>query len=109
MTRAVVDEKKRLNALDGKAWTRYSISIWDVVKTHEENKLKHPAMFPVELCKRLIEIYTKKGDTILDPFMGSGTTAVAALKCGRRFIGYENNPEYVALAMERIKREKSTP
>jgi DNA modification methylase len=53
-------KKERLNELDGKTWEKYSISVWDIVKTPDEMKLKHPAMFPVELCRRLIQIYTKK-------------------------------------------------
>ena len=106
MARMVVDQKKRLNALDGRAWTRYSISIWDVVKTHEENKLKHPAMFPVELCKRLIDIYTKKGDVVLDPFMGSGSCLVAAKDRGRASIGLDINPDFVKLTKSRLAQEK---
>jgi DNA modification methylase len=64
------EPKNRLNEISGKNWTRYSISVWDIIKTFEERKAGHPAMFPLELCKRLIEIYTKKGDTVLDPMMG---------------------------------------
>jgi DNA modification methylase len=96
----------RLNELGGKVWTRYSISIWDVVKTPEENRLRHPAMFPVELCKRLIEIYTRKGDIVLDPFMGSGSTIVAARGLGRRGIGLDVNPEFVKLAKRRLSQQE---
>jgi DNA modification methylase len=95
-------KKERLNDLDGKTWERYSISIWSITKTPEEAKFKHPAMFPVELCKRLIEIYTKVGETVLDPFMGSGSTLVAAKKLGRKGIGFDINPEFVNLARERL-------
>ena len=55
------NNSKKLNDLDGKDWLRYSISVWDIVKTPEERKLHHPAMFPLELCERLIKIFTKKG------------------------------------------------
>ena len=95
-------KKERLNDLDGKTWERYSISIWSITKTPEEAKFKHPAMFPVELCKRLIEIYTKVGETVLDPFMGSGSTLVAAKRLGRKGIGFDINPEFVNLAKERL-------
>jgi DNA modification methylase len=95
-------KKERLNDLDGKTWERYSISIWSITKTPEEAKFKHPAMFPVELCKRLIEIYTKVGEIVLDPFMGSGSTLVAAKKLGRKGIGFDINPEFVNLARERL-------
>jgi len=96
----------RLNHLDGRAWLRYSISVWKISKTPEEAKLKHPAMFPLELCSRLIEIYTKKGDVILDPFMGSGSTIVAARDLERKGIGLDVNPDYVELARKRVAQQK---
>jgi site-specific DNA-methyltransferase (adenine-specific) len=65
-------------------------------------KVGHPAPFPIELPYRLIQLYTFKGDVILDPFIGSGTTAIAALKADRKYIGYDNDPEYLKLAEERI-------
>ncbi len=99
--------KQRLNSLDGKTWTRYSISIWDIIKTKEEMRLKHPALFPQALVRRLLEIYTKPGDTILDPFAGSGSTLVAAEKLGRQGIGFEITSEYVALAQKRIQMENN--
>jgi len=79
-------------------WTK---SVW-TINPESAQKVGHPAPFPVELPYRLIQLYTFQGDVILDPFMGSGTTAIAALKAGRKYVGYENNPEYVKLAMERI-------
>ena len=62
----------------------------------------HPAPFPVELPKRLIQLYTKPGDVVLDPFMGSGSTAVAAVRAGRQYSGYELSAVYCALAERRI-------
>ena len=62
----------------------------------------HPAPFPLALPQRLIELYTFRGDVILDPFLGSGTTAIAALGSDRHFVGYEVDPAYAALARERI-------
>jgi len=70
-------------------------------------KVGHPAPFPVELPYRLIQLYTFEGEVVLDPFMGSGTTGIAALKAGRIFVGYEINPEYVALANRRIRASLS--
>jgi DNA modification methylase len=104
-----LEKKERLNELDGRTWERYSISVWDIIKTPEENKLGHPAMFPVELCKRLIEIYTKKGETVLDPFMGSGSTIIAAKDLGRKGIGIDVNPEFVKLAKHRLSQQKLFP
>mgnify|MGYP001074944106 CR=1 FL=1 len=99
-------KKERLNQLDGKTWERYSISVWDITKTPNETKLRHPAMFPVELCKRLIQIYTKKGDTILDPFMGSGSAIVASEDLERKSIGIDVNPDFVKLAKSRLSQQK---
>jgi site-specific DNA-methyltransferase (adenine-specific) len=79
-------------------WTK---SVW-MMNPESAKKVGHPAPFPVELPYRLIQLYTYKGDIILDPFMGSGSTAIAALKSDRKYVGYDNDPEYVKLAEERI-------
>ena len=102
-------KKERLNDLDGKTWEKYSISVWDIIKSPEEAKLHHPVMFPVELCRRLIEIYTKRGDLVFDPFMGSGSTIVAAKESGRRGIGIDINPDFVKLAKKRLAQQKLFP
>jgi len=78
----------------------YYKEIWDIPPKQNSN---HPAPFPEELVKRCIEATTEKDDIILDPFFGSGTTGVVALKLGRKFIGIELNPEYVKIANERLK------
>lgn len=96
--------KKRANELDGKTWLQYSFSIWrDIAKTDEERKLGHPAMFPIQLASRLIEIFSKREDLILDPFLGSGSTLIAAKILGRQGIGIELSGKYVALAKRRVK------
>jgi len=77
-------------------------SVWQF-PTESASRVGHPAPFPVELPRRLIELYTFEGDVILDPFMGSGTTAIAALETGRHFVGYELDPEYTDLAKQRIQ------
>ncbi len=68
----------------------------------------HPAPFPVELPYRLIQLYTFRGDVVLDPFCGSGTTCIAALRTNRHFIGVDNSEEYVGLARKRILEESET-
>ena len=94
---------KRANDLDGATWTRYSISIWsDLRKNAEEAALKHPAMFPMALPARLIECFTRRGMTVLDPFMGVGSTLLAAKRLGRHGIGIELNPEYAQIAEQRL-------
>lgn len=84
----------------------YTKSIWQF-PTASASRVGHPAPFPVELPRRLIQLYTFRGEIILDPFMGSGTTALAAIQTGRQYIGYETNEEYCHLAGERISIEKS--
>lgn len=64
---------------------------------------EHPAVYPVKLCEELLLSFTQPGDVVLDPFMGSGTTGVACLKHGRRFIGIDIEPEYVDIACERLE------
>jgi modification methylase len=79
-------------------WTK---SVWNI-NPESAKKVGHPAPFPVELPYRLIQLYTYQGDIALDPFMGSGSTAIAALKSGRNYVGYEIEAEYIQLAEERI-------
>jgi DNA modification methylase len=77
-------------------------SIWHI-PPESARRIGHPAPFPVALAERLIHLYTFEGETILDPFMGSGSTAVAALNCRRHFVGYEIDPVYVHLCNDRIR------
>src|SRR3989344_4574787 len=94
----------RANDLDGKQWLKYSFSIWrDVAKTKDEKNLNHPAMFPIALTSRLMEIFSKKSETILDPFLGSGTTILSAYILGRKGIGIELSKKYINLTKKRLK------
>jgi modification methylase len=79
-------------------WTK---SVWSI-NSESAKRVGHPAPFPVELPYRLIQLYTYQGDVVLDPFMGSGSTAIAALQSGRNYVGYEIEAKYVRLAEERI-------
>ena len=83
-----------------------TIDLWDI-PPESATKVGHPAPFPIELPKRLIELYTYRGDLVLDPFMGSGSTAVAAVHSERSFVGYETEPEYVESAMQRVEDARS--
>ena len=76
-------------------------SVWQF-PTVSAKRIGHPAPFPVELPRRCIELFTYSGEIILDPFMGSGTTAIASLETNRHFIGYETDSEYVLQANSRI-------
>jgi len=76
-------------------------SVWEF-SAESARKIGHPAPFPIELPRRCIELYTYSNEVILDPFMGSGATAIAALSTNRRYIGYDIDSEYVALSEKRI-------
>ncbi len=76
-------------------------SVW-TFKAESARRVNHPAPFPVELPRRLIQLYSFEHDIILDPFAGSGTTCVAALECGRSYIGYEKHAPYARRAERRI-------
>lgn len=96
--------ERRANQLDGKTWTKYSISIWsDIRKSTEETQLGHPAMFPLQLAHRLIECFTTAKDTvILDPFVGIGTTVIAADRSDKTGIGIEVSDKFVEIAEKRL-------
>ena len=66
-------------------------------------------MFPIELAFRVIRLYTDEGDVILDPFLGSGTTALAAIEAKRQYIGIELMPQYAELAKRRVAEMENTP
>ncbi len=84
---------------DFMAWT---LDTWRI-QPASAKKVGHPAPFPIELPRRLIELYSYQNDLILDPFCGAGTTAVAAKQVDRNYIGYDLDSEYIALAQERLE------
>lgn len=79
-------------------------NIWTI---NPETRIKHPAPYPTELVDKLVRYYSYVGDTVLDPFMGSGTTAVVAKQLNRHFVGFEIHSEYIDLANRRL--EKTAP
>ncbi|WP_456325437.1 DNA-methyltransferase [Desulfonauticus submarinus] len=92
----------RKSTITKEEFLEFTKSVW-TFPAASAKKIGHPAPFPVELPYRCIQLYTFEGDVILDPFMGSGQTAIAALKTKRFFIGYEIEKSYVQLAEKRIK------
>jgi len=90
------------NTISKEEFLEFTKSIW-TFPAEPATKIGHPAPFPVELPYRLIQLYTFEGDIILDPFIGSGQTAIAAIKTKRHYIGYDINKDYVKLAEKRIK------
>lgn len=79
--------------------------VWEI-RPASAARVGHPAPFPVELPQRLIDLYTYRGDLVLDPFMGAGTTAVAAIRTGRHYVGFDTDGGYVALARRRVEAER---
>lgn len=78
-----------------------TLDVWRFPPAHAK-RIGHPAPFPVELPRRLIELLTYKGDTVLDPFVGSGQVALAAVATGRHYVGFDTDPAYVELAHQRL-------
>lgn len=100
--------KKRPLEIDGATWLRYSLSIWkDLKKSQTEQTLKHPAIFPAQLAKRLIEVFTFEEDIILDPFVGTGSTLVAAEELGRNSIGIDISKEFIRISKVRLSETAS--
>jgi len=80
----------------------YTKSIW-TFPSESARRIGHPAPFPLELPRRLIQLYSFQGDIVLDPFAGSGSTCIAAIQTDRRFVAYEKSSRYARLAEERIR------
>jgi site-specific DNA-methyltransferase (adenine-specific) len=93
---------KRKSTISREEFLEFTKSVW-TFPAEPATKIGHPAPFPLELPYRLIQLYTFEEEIVLDPFMGSGQTAIAALKSGRHFVGYEIEEQYVRLAQKRIE------
>ncbi|MFH1185215.1 MAG: DNA methyltransferase [Chloroflexota bacterium] len=98
----------RLNDLDAKTWLKFQKS-WFLHNPPPRKKgvLTHPAKFPETLAQEFIEFFTKKGDTVLDPMAGTGSTLIAALRAGRRSYGIELNPRYASVATNMVSEERA--
>ena len=92
-------ENKELSKMTTEEWNTYFSGHWNFAGAKQDG---HIAMFPEELPARLIKMFAFYGDTVLDPFMGSGTTALAARNRGRNSIGYEINPEFIEIAKQKL-------
>ena len=100
------EKQGRESTIKRDEFLEYTKSIWSF-PTESAKRVGHPAPFPVELPYRLIQLYTFQGDVVLDPFCGSGTTCVAAMKTQRHFIGVDTSEEYVELARMRLREESA--
>lgn len=93
----------RKNTISKEEFLEFTKSVW-TFPAEPATKIGHPAPFPIKLPYRLIQLYTFEGEIVLDPFIGSGQTAIAAIKLRRNYVGYEINEKYVKLAEDRIKK-----
>ena len=100
--RKPTEQQRRESMIDKKDFDRWFQQIWNIPGASLKN---HPAPFPVELATRLVRMFSFTGDTVLDPFCGSGTTMVAALKYGRNSIGVEIDPDYCRMIARYLKAE----
>jgi site-specific DNA-methyltransferase (adenine-specific) len=96
------DSDEAINTIERDDFLEWTKSVWSFPAV-SARQIGHPAPFPEELPRRLIELYTFKHDVVLDPFAGSGTTCLAAKRASRHFIGYETEPEYHELALRRLR------
>ncbi|NPA80940.1 MAG: site-specific DNA-methyltransferase [Thermotogae bacterium] len=97
---------RRRSTISRDEFLEFTKSVWTFPAVSAK-RIGHPAPFPEDLPYRCIQLYTFEGEVVLDPFMGSGQTALAAIKTGRRFVGYEINSDYVRMAEERIEALRS--
>ncbi len=91
-----------INCLTAKEWIKGQVAIWELYyeKRDIRDKDIHPAVFPIALPKKCIELFTHKGELVLDPFVGIGTTLVAARDTGRNAVGFDLNQEYIDFTKE---------
>lgn len=96
----------RESTIKKEEFLEFTKSLWSFAP-QSAKRIGHPAPFPIELPYRLIQLYTFKNEIVLDPFMGSGQTAIAAVKSDRYYIGYEINQDYINIADNRINSKKN--
>ncbi len=94
-----------INCLTGKEWVKKQVAIWECYyeKRDIRDKNVHPAAFPISLPTKCIELFTHKGELVIDPFVGTGSTLVAAQDLGRNAVGFDLKAEYIDLANSRLK------
>ncbi len=102
--RKPTDEQRKLSKIDKKDFNNWFRQSWNIPGASTKN---HPAPFPLKLANRLVRMFSFHGDTVLDPFCGTGTTMIAALRNGRNSIGIDIDPEYCRMAARYLKAESS--
>ena len=103
-TRTCECPANHLSCIDAKEWMKNQLGVWQFNYEGRDirDKNLHPATFPISLAKRIVSLFTHQGELVLDPFVGSGTTLVAAQDLGRNAVGFDLNASYVALCAERL-------
>ncbi|HUT71307.1 MAG TPA: site-specific DNA-methyltransferase [Desulfatiglandales bacterium] len=102
--RKPTEEQRKLSKIEKKDFNSWFQQIWNITGASTRN---HPAPFPLKLATRLVRMFSFHGDTVLDPFCGTGTTMIAALRYGRNSIGIDIDPEYCRMAARYLKKESS--
>ena len=100
------NSSRGISTIEKDEFMESTLSIWNI-NPEKAKKIGHPAPFPVELPKRFINLYSFKDDLVLDPFIGSGTTALASKLMQRNYVGYEINKDYIEIANKRLQAEAS--
>ena len=96
-----------INCMTAKEWMVSQIGVWQFFyeKRDVRDKNKHPATFPISLAKKIISLFSHEGELVLDPFVGSGSTLVAARDLNRNCIGFDLNEQYIELCNERLSQQ----
>ncbi len=102
--RKPTEEQRSASKIDKRDFNEWFRQIWTLTGVSTKN---HPAPFPSELAYRLVRMFSFVGDVVLDPFNGSGTTMLAAMKCGRNSIGIEIDREYCTMAARKLQQQNS--
>lgn len=99
-----------LNCMTAKEWLKSQIGVWRFAYEGRDirDKKVHPAVFPLSLAHKVIELFTHKGELVLDPFVGSGTTLLAAQDLRRNAVGFDLHRDYVALSAQRLESDATT-
>jgi len=103
-TRTCACPPKHLNCMSAKDWIKSQLGVWQFNYSSKDirNKDLHPATFPISLAKKVVELFTHEGELVVDPFVGSGTTLVAAQELNRNAIGFDLQEKYVDLCQQRL-------
>jgi len=100
-----------INCLDAKQWMKHQVAIWEFAyeKRDVRDKNIHPAVFPIALPAKCIELFTHKGELVLDPFVGIGTTLIAARDLERNAVGFDLNKKYIDFTKKRLSQSHLFP